>query len=570
MPDLNNGSVFKTAGSWLKAGKILAVKGLGGFHLAVDPTNDAALATLRARKGRVDKPFAVMAADIEQVKRFAHLSPDEAALLQSKERPILILRKRKSGPLSDLVAPGNRTIGVMLPYTPLHMLLLAELSLPILVMTSANRSNEPIVIDNAEARHGLAKLADAYLMHDRPIENRCDDAVIRLVHLTTDDQLPTHNRHAQPNTEHRTLNITQRGEPGGRKSQPGNRSTFPPDVAPTENRDQQPPATDHRSPTTMLPIRRARGYAPFPVKLPVDLPPLLAVGGELKATFCLTKGGFGYMSQHIGDVGNWETLQALNKAVERYETLFQLRPLALACDMHPGYLSSQWAEQQAQGRPLHKIQHHHAHIASVMAENRLAGDEPVIGFAFDGTGYGLDGAIWGGEVLIADYHSFERFSHLAYIPLPGGDAAVKRPYRMALAQLEAAGLAWDGDLPAVAAASDEERKILKQQLSKHLNCVPTSSMGRLFDAVAALAGGRTTITYEGQAAIELEALADLSIKDCYRFDIRAGQFGVAPLFEAVVADLRHGVPCRPSRPSSTTAWPSLSWRLPSGREPQPD
>ena len=248
------------------------------------------------------------------------------------------------------------------------------------------------------------------------------------------------------------------------------------------------------------------------------------------------------MSQHIGDVGNWETLQALNKAVERYETLFQLRPLALACDMHPGYLSSQWAEQQAQGRPLHKIQHHHAHIASVMAENRLAGDEPVIGFAFDGTGYGLDGAIWGGEVLIADYHSFERFSHLAYIPLPGGDAAVKRPYRMALAQLEAAGLAWDGDLPAVAAASDEERKILKQQLSKHLNCVPTSSMGRLFDAVAALAGGRTTITYEGQAAIELEALADLSIKDCYRFDIRAGQFGVAPLFEAVVADLRHGVP----------------------------
>ncbi len=473
------GEPIQTAQALLAQGRILAVKGLGGFHLACDATQDAVLARLRERKGRVDKPFAVMARDLAQVRRVAHLSPQEEALLTGRERPILLLAKREPSPLSPLVAPGNRFLGVMLPYTPLHYLLLTGeegQAPPILVMTSGNHSDEPIVTGNQEARERLAGLADAFLMHDRPIHARCDDSVVR---------------------------IFQGVE---------------------------------------LPVRRSRGYAPFPVKLPWALPSILAVGGELKSTFCLTKGPFAFMSQHIGDMENLETLVAFGQAVAHFQHIFRAEPVALACDLHPGYLSTRWAQEHAGERPLVQVQHHHAHIAACMAEHGLEGQEPVIGFSFDGTGYGPDGAIWGGEVLVADYRGYRRAAHLAYTPLPGGDAGVKRPYRMALAHLRAAGVDWQTDLPPVAACPPPERRILVQQLARGIQTVPTSSMGRLFDAVAALAGVRQQVTYEAQAAMELEALAAPEETGCYAF-ARAGDiFHAGPVIQAIVADLRAGVP----------------------------
>ena len=458
-------------------GRILAVKGLGGFHLACDAAQDSALARLRERKGRVDKPFAVMARDVAQVRRVAHLSPQEEALLTGRERPILLLAKREPSPLSEGVAPGNRFLGVMLPYTPLHYLLLTgDEAPPILVMTSGNYSDEPIVVGNQEARERLSGLADAFLLHDRPIHARCDDSVVR---------------------------IFQGVE---------------------------------------LPVRRSRGYAPFPVKLPWDLPPILAVGGELKSTFCLTKGPFAFMSQHIGDMENLETLVAFGQAVAHFQHIFRAEPVALACDLHPGYLSSRWAQETAGERPLIQVQHHHAHIAACMAEHGLEGAEPVIGFSFDGTGYGPDGAIWGGEVLVADYRGYRRLAHLAYVPLPGGDAGVKRPYRMALAHLWAAGLDWCEDLPPVAACPAVERRILAQQLARGVQTVPTSSMGRLFDGVAALLGVRQRITYEAQAAIELEARVAPEETGHYAFARAGDVFHAGPVFQAIVADLRAGVP----------------------------
>ncbi len=505
----------------LQDGKIVAIKGLGGFHLACDATRDDAVQTLRERKGRVDKPFAVMSPDLDTVRKFAHVSEEEATLLTSRERPILLLRKKASEAaevhLSELVAPGNQYVGVMLPYTPLHYLLFADLHLPFvvgtsvpgaeapttnlspnfifpaLVMTSANYSDEPIVKDNDEARERLAPLADAFLFHNRDIHARCDDSVIRL--------LP-HSPFTIPNSQ------------------------FP----------------------ILLPLRRSRGYAPFPVKLPVNLPPTLGVGGELKATFCLAKDEYAYMSQHIGDMENLETLHAFEAAAAHFEGIFRTTPELIACDLHPGYLSTRWALENPRGIPVVQVQHHHAHIASVMAEgyfraeHRLIGDAPVIGFSFDGTGYGTDGAIWGGEVLVADYRGFERAAHLKYVPLAGGDLAVKRPYRMALAHLHAAGVAWEEDLPCVAACPLTERKVLLHQLETGFNTVPTSSMGRLFDAVAALAGIRQTVTYEGQAAIEMEALVAAAEGARYTFELNDSSFDAAPVMRAVVEDVRRGVP----------------------------
>lgn len=298
-----------------------------------------------------------------------------------------------------------------------------------------------------------------------------------------------------------------------------------------------------------LPVRRSRGYAPFPVKLPFALRPTLAVGGELKATFCLTTGDHAFMSQHIGDMENLETLEAFSHAVDHFETIFRTRPEVLACDRHPGYLSTRWARERAGDRPLIQVQHHHAHVAALMAEAGLDGEEPVIGFSFDGTGYGDDGAIWGGELLVADYGGYERLAHLAYVPLPGGDAAVKRPYRTALAHLAVAGVKWTEDLPPVQACPPSERNVLARQIERGFNAVPTSSMGRLFDAVAALAGVRQQVTYEAQAAIELEALAgDLSETraDGYRFGLeRTGdpwRFHAAPVIRAVAKDVQAGAP----------------------------
>ncbi|NJN96652.1 MAG: carbamoyltransferase HypF [Anaerolineales bacterium] len=368
---------------------------------------------------------------------------------------------------------------------------ISHLPSPVLIMTSANHSDEPIVKDNAEARERLAGLADTFLFHNRDIHARCDDSVVRLF---------------------------QGAE---------------------------------------LPLRRSRGYAPFPVKLPFEIPPTLAVGGELKSTFCLTKDDYAFMSQHIGDMENLETMAAFDQAVAHFKHIFRVEPELIACDMHPGYLSTRWAqerqgsmgaeEQGRKGEESHScslvyVQHHHAHIAAVMAEHRLDGAEPVIGFSFDGTGYGSDGAVWGGEVFIADYRTFERVAHLKYTPLAGGDAAVKRPYRLALAQLWAAGVGWDERLPCVAACPAAEQRVLKHQLETGFNAVPTSSFGRLFDAVASLAGVRQVVSYEAQAAIEFETLAATGIEEGYAFDVEADQFDAAPVIRAAAADVLAQVP----------------------------
>ena len=471
----------------------MAIKGIGGFHLACDAENDAALHRLRERKGRVDKPLAVMARDMATIRQFAYVSAAEESLLTARERPIVLLRKKAESSLSSLVAPGQNSVGVMLPYSPLHILLFqakvgSRPPAPVLVMTSANYSNEPIVMGNEEARTRLSGLADAFLMHNREIYGRCDDSVMRVM------------RYPSP-----------------------------------------PSSTSASDNDLLLPIRRSRGYAPFPVKLPFSLPPTLAVGGELKATFCLTKDRFAYMSQHIGDMENLETLAAWETAVAHFQAIFRIEPELITCDQHPLYLSKQWAEKQT--LPVVAVQHHHAHIASVMAEHQLSGDRPVIGFSFDGTGYGTDGAIWGGELLLADYSGFNRLAHLNYVPLAGGDVAVKRPYRLALTSLWQAGLDWDEALPAVQVCPQVEQQVLKQQLKKGLNVVPCSSMGRLFDAVASLIGVRQTITYEGQAAIELEAVAADGLHDGYAFDIvNEDVIETAPLLQAIMADVKAGVP----------------------------
>jgi len=470
----------------LVAGGVVAIKGLGGFHLACDATSDAAVALLRERKGRVDKPFALMSFDLETVERFCHVNEDERALLTSRERPIVLLRERADSPISPLVAPGNRYLGVMLPYTPLHYLLLEPADgFPLaLVMTSGNYSEEPIATGNDEALERLANLADGFLLHDRDIHARCDDSVTRV-------------------------------------------------FAGAE-----------------LPVRRSRGYAPYPIHLPFPVRQVLAVGAELKNTFCLTRDRYAFLSQHIGDMENYETLRFFAQMVEQLKRTFRIEPEVVACDMHPAYLSTRYARDHP-SRITHHVQHHHAHIAACMAENGLTGERPVIGVAFDGTGYGTDGAIWGGEFLVADYRSFRRVAHLEYAPLPGGDIAIRRPYRVALAHLWAAGIPWEDDLPPVAAAPPGERAILARQLERELNTVPTSSVGRLFDAVSALAGVRQEINYEAQAAIELENLALPDETDAYPFALASHTprntrhtilIDPAPCLRAVVADMRAGVP----------------------------
>ncbi len=436
------------------------------------------------------------------VDRIAVAAGGEREVLPSRARPIVLLRKRQPDSLApaiaSTIAPGNGYIGVMLPYAPLHELLFHQFAgeappPSVLVLTSGNLAEEPIAWQDDEALERLAPLVDAFLLHNRPIETPCDDAVVRFV----DDQL--------------------------------------------------------------LPIRRARGYAPFPVSLADPMPPLLAVGGELKATFCLAQGQHALLSQHIGDLSNTATLAAFERAVDHMCRLFRIMPEVIACDQHPGYLSTAWAEAHSAGRTLIRVQHHHAHLAAVLAEHGVPRSaEPVIGFAFDGTGYGTDGAIWGGEVLVADYRTFARVAHLRYIPLPGGDAAVKRPYRTALAHLWAAQVPWAEALPPVAACPPRERSVVQHQLATGLNALPTSSMGRLCDAVAALAGVRQVVDYEAQAAIELEALVgeeaapthpiEQDRTSAYRFDWtraagagRVVELDAAPLVRAVAADVLAGV-----------------------------
>ena len=500
-PFLEGGAAILESRNILAAGQILAIKGLGGFHLACDATNTEAVSELRRRKLRVDKPFALMMLDVETIKKHCFVDKAEHELLQTGARPIVLLRRKHDSPIAKECAPGQDTLGVMLPYTPLHYLLLDDrpqttdsASPSVLVMTSGNLSEEPIATDNDEARERLASLADAFLMHDRDIHVRCDDSVVRVF----DDRLQT--------SDQERLSIVDR-------------------------------------PLSVYPLRRSRGYSPFPVKLPWDIPPLLAAGSELKNTFCITNQNYAFLSHHIGDMENYETLQSFEQGVEHFENLFRVKPEAIAHDLHPDYLATRYALQRAEkdDLPTIGVQHHHAHIAACMVEHGMDGSQPVIGLAFDGTGYGEDGAIWGGEILVADYNKYERAFHLDYFPLPGGDAAIKKPARTALALLWSLGLDWDDRLAPVAEYCAEDRTLLKTQLEKKINSPMTSSMGRLFDAAAALAGVRQSVNYEAQAAIEFEALADENEDGIYPFERGQAEIRVRSVIEALIADVLVGV-----------------------------
>ena len=424
----------------LGEGKILAVKSTGGYHLAVDAANDAAVRELRRRKQRDEKPFAVMAADMEEIREFARPDPFEERLIASPERPIVLIPRRDGHPLSPAVAPANGYFGVMLPATPLHHLLLRG-NFTALVMTSGNLSDEPIAYRDEEARERLGGIADFFLAHDRRIHTRVDDSVIRVF----------------------------QGNP--------------------------------------LFLRRSRGYAPRAIPLPAPQRNVLAVGAELKGAVCLTRGDRAFMSQHIGDLKNPETLASLEVTVAHLRNILEIEPEIVAHDLHPDYLSTRFAGS-IPGLPKVAVQHHHAHLAACMAENGLEGE--VIGIIFDGTGYGPDGTVWGGEFLVGGYDGYRRLGHFRQVPLPGGDAAVREPYRMAMAWLrEAYGpAAFDLPLPFMTALSAGEKRLFDRMMERGINSPLTSSCGRLFDAVAALLGVRTVATYEGQAAIELEGLAE--------------------------------------------------------------
>jgi hydrogenase maturation protein HypF len=478
-------------------GQIIAIKGIGGFHLAVDATNQEAVTRLRQRKHRYGKPLAVMVRDLDAARKICVLTPEEEALLTTSARPIVLARRRSDAPgapgpdfgtresIAEAVAPGIPWLGIFLPYAPLQHLLFADPCVHALVMTSANLSEEPIAIDNGEARARLGEIADAFLMHDREILQRCDDSVAAIV-----------------------------------------------DGAPQL-------------------LRRARGFVPLGVALPFDAPPLLAVGGHLKNVFTLARGRFAYQSQHMGDLENLTGLDFFRESLDHLMRTFEINPQAVVHDLHPGYLSTAWAKEWAAERnlPLIAVQHHHAHIAGCMAEHNLTG--PVIGLALDGTGYGTDGKIWGGEVLIAKLGSFQRFAHLDYVPMPGGEKAIKEPWRMAFAHLRAAGF----DLETAASLSGatiEEARVLDRMIERNVNAPLTSSLGRLFDAVAAVVLNRRVVDYEAQAAIELEGISIDEPEDApaYPIEFAGGDWShreparisAAPMWCALIADLRAYVP----------------------------
>ncbi len=471
--------VLRQVRKLLHEGQIVAIRGVGGFHLACDAENQDAVRRLRARKKRSDKPLALMARDVNTVARFCHISEADKDLLLSPAHPIVIMQRRPHAGIAAAVAPGNNTWGVMLPYTPLHLFLFGDPHLPpeftALVMTSGNISDEPIVTSNQAAWNQLANVADWFLFHDRGIYMRVDDPVAR----------------------------TFEGQPRV--------------------------------------LRRSRGYAPHPIELDSNVSELLACGAELKNTFCVTKGRYAILSQHIGDADNLETLEFFHETLANIKKLFRVEPRAVAHDLHPLYLTSRFARSL----PLPKIgvQHHHAHVASCMAENHLR--DKVIGIAFDGTGYGTDGQIWGGEFLVCDYSSFERRAHFRYISLPGGDTAVRQTWRPALSWLdESFGNELPLELPFLRCIPEKRVALVRQMLQRRFNTILTSSCGRLFDAVAALIGIRNEATFEGQAAIELEVATMDGIEDVYGFDIEDGppaSIDMRPMIRAIVRDLRDGV-----------------------------
>ena len=454
----------------LVEGKIVALKGIGGFHLVCDATNEESVRLLRERKRRQEKPFAVMFRDLSQVEEYANPTELEKALLLSPERPIVLIEKRKE--LAPSVAPGLKRVGAFLPYSPLHHIILRVLDFPV-VATSGNLSDEPIVKDNEEALERLSAFADLILLHNREIKRRCDDSVVKVI--------------------------------GG---------------VPT-------------------PIRRSRGYAPMPIELPVKLPKkVLAVGGMLKNTFALGMGETAFLSQHIGDVENLSTLKAFEESVYDLMALYDFEPQLVVCDMHPRYETARWAEEFAKERgiPLVKVQHHHAHALSCMAENGITGK--VLGIAWDGTGYGEDGTLWGGEFLLSDFSGYERLFHFKPFKLIGGERAVREPRRVALSLLfevfgkDAFGVALERGF----GFSERELENLYRAWEKGINSPLSSSVGRLFDAVASLLGIRQVINYEGQSAMLVEDMYDPSVEDWYPFELSDGRVDWKPFMKAILEE----------------------------------
>jgi hydrogenase maturation protein HypF len=481
----------------LAAGDILAIKGIGGFHLSVDATSDDAVMRLRQRKHRYGKPLAVMVRDVDAVRELCEVSDAEAALLVTPRRPIVLLRSRVNPDMAiaSSIAPGVPWLGVFLPYAPLHHLLFADGRLKALVMTSANLSEEPIAIDNDEACTRLGAIADAFVLHNREILQRCDDSVAALV-----------------------------------------------DGAPQI-------------------IRRARGYVPLGIELPFETSPLLAVGGHLKNVLALALGRHIYQSQHLGDLENITGLDFFRESLDHLMRTFEIEPEIVVHDLHPGYLSTRWAAEWAAERDLRLIavQHHFAHVAGCVAEHGI--DSDFIGLSLDGTGYGTDGRIWGGEMLIGHLSgepagSFERFAHLDYVPMPSGEAAIREPWRMAVGHLSAAGFSIDSpEMTDLLGAKPAEARVLARMIERGVNTPLTSSCGRLFDAVAALVLRRTHVDYEAQAAIELEGVCidepfDLGAAADYQLDLNPGDYenrtpatiSARKLWPAIVNDVRAGMP----------------------------
>jgi hydrogenase maturation protein HypF len=483
------------AAELLRHGAIVAIKGLGGYHLACDPGNEQVVDALRRRKARQDRPFALMARDLEQARALCDIAPDEEALLAAPARPIVLLDRRADGwqditCIAELVAPRQKTLGIMLAYTPVHYLLLHDTGTP-LVMTSGNHSDEPIAYQDGQARERLGHIADYFLVHNRTIHVRCDDSVVRRSGV----EPPRANRV-------RAIRVPSGCRPHGMTSMG-------------------------------YPIRRSRGYVPAPVLVAKPFRRrTLACGGELKNTFCLAKERYAFISHHNGDLENFETFRSFRDGVEHYSRLFDIQPELLAYDLHPEYLSTKYArDREEDGIPAVGVQHHHAHIASCLADNLCPVSESVIGVALDGTGYGADGTIWGGELFEGSVQAgFVRRMHLAYVPLPGGPAAIREPWRMAIAYLltlrsveEILGL----PLGFIQRVGEQKIRVLEQMIRTELNAPPTSSAGRLFDAVAALLGvpGSLESTYEGQAAVELELIARDTVGHAYPFQLREEQEG---------------------------------------------
>ncbi len=467
-----NGDAIKLTAQALQEGKIVAIKGLGGFHLACSATDEPTVAELRRRKHRYGKAMAVMMKDLEQVARYCELSATEEKLLVSPRRPIVVLNQRQGIKIASSVAFGLPTLGVMLPYTPLHFLLLDSYREP-LVMTSGNISEEPLVSSNEEAIVKLGVIADCFLIHNRDIVNKIDDSVTRII--------------------------------AGREAV----------------------------------IRRARGYAPEPLLLPEQLPEILGCGPEQKNTFCLTRDYHAFVSQHIGDLDNLPTLEYYERMIDFYKHIFRINPRIVAYDLHPAYLSTQYAQSIGNAQ-LIGVQHHHAHIVSCMLENGVT--DQVIGVAFDGTGYGTDGNLWGGEFLLADYRSFTRLGHFKYVRMPGGEKAIKEPYRMAYGYLYSLfGKDTRTFQKYLDTIEDEELLIMAQQMDKHINAPLTSSCARLFDAVSALINIARIVRYEGEAAVRLESIIDEGVIDFYDFDLQGYILDPAPLLKGVYNDLANNI-----------------------------